>query len=111
MPEDATDKSLTWTSSDEAIATVDTEGNVSVLKEGTCVITATAADGSGVSAECIITSVAGVDGIFSAEESFDIYGVNGILIKKDADRDGLKLLTSGIYLIRQGGDVKKIVIH
>ncbi len=111
MPEDASDKSLTWKSSDEAIATVDAVGNVSVLKEGTCVITATAADGSGVSAECIITSVAGVDGIFSAEESFDIYGVNGILIKKDADRDGLKLLTSGIYLIRQGGDVKKIVIH
>ncbi len=111
MPEDATDKSLTWTSSDEAIATVDTEGNVSVLKEGTCVITATAADGSGVSAECIITSVAGVDGIFSAEESFDIYGVNGILIKKDADRDGLKFLTPGIYLIRQGGEVKKMVIN
>ena len=111
MPEDATDKTLEWASSDESVATVDGEGNVSVLNEGSCVIIAAAVDGSGVFAECIITSVAGVDGIFSAEDNFDVYDLNGVLVKKNADQEGIKTLTPGIYLIRQGGEVKKLIIR
>ncbi|MDE6522061.1 MAG: C10 family peptidase [Muribaculaceae bacterium] len=111
MPEEATDKTLLWTSSDEAVATVDVDGNVSVLSEGTCVITATAADGSGISAECIIAGVSGIERIFSAYEQFEIYGLNGILINKNADRDELKTLTPGIYMIRQGSKMKKLVIR
>ena len=111
IPEDATDKSLVWSSSDETVATVDSEGNVSVLKEGTCVITATAVDGSGVSAECIITSTSGVAGIFSETENLDIYDFNGLLIKKDCGREDIKTLIPGIYIIRQGSTMKKLVIR
>lgn len=111
MPENATDKSLVWTSSDDSVAIVGAEGNVTVLKEGSCVIKATAKDGSGVCAECIITSVAGVDGIFTTDDNFDIYGLNGYIIKENADKESLKLLTPGIYLVRHHGEMKKLVLR
>lgn len=111
MPVDATDNTLVWSSSDESIATVDSEGNVAVLKVGTCVITASAADGSGIYAECVILSVDGVDGIFSESETVDIYSVNGVLIEKCVDRNGLKVKSPGIYIVRQGDVVKKVVVR
>ncbi len=45
-PEDATYKSVTWTSSDENVATVDHFGNVLFLTEGEVVITATTKSGA-----------------------------------------------------------------
>lgn len=52
-PNNATDKSLIWTSSDESIAKVD-NGKVTALEIGNATITATANDGSGVSASCMV---------------------------------------------------------
>ena len=49
LPADADDRSLAWTSSDETIATVDENGNVTAVGIGTVRITASAQDGSGVS--------------------------------------------------------------
>lgn len=111
LPEDATDKAILWTSSDETVATVDTEGNVSVHKEGSCVITATAADGSGIKAECVVSSTSGVEGILSGSESIDILDMNGILVKKDVDGEAVKTLTPGIYIIRRGAETRKLVIR
>ena len=45
-PDNAYDKSLTWTSSDESVATVDQDGKVTAVANGVCRITATSADGS-----------------------------------------------------------------
>ena len=44
-PNTAHDPSLTWSSSDDTVATVDENGNVKALKVGTAIITAEAADG------------------------------------------------------------------
>lgn len=55
MPEDATDKSVTWASSDEAVATVDQNGLVTAVAPGTATITATTIDGSDLSATCEVT--------------------------------------------------------
>ena len=45
QPENATDVKLIWTSSDESIATVDENGNIKAIKEGTVTITVKTADG------------------------------------------------------------------
>ena len=50
----ATNKDLVWTTSDETVATVD-NGIITAAAAGEAIITATAADGSGVSASCIVT--------------------------------------------------------
>ena len=54
-PELADDKTLSWASEDESIATVTQEGVVRGVNVGTTNITATAKDGSGVSATCKVT--------------------------------------------------------
>ena len=53
-PDNATDKTVTWTSSNPSVATVE-NGVVTAVACGTAVITATAADGSGASASCTVT--------------------------------------------------------
>ena len=45
LPDDATDKKVTWITSDKTIATVDSTGAVTALKEGTVTITAVASNG------------------------------------------------------------------
>jgi len=45
LPENATNKNVTWTSSNESITTVDQNGNVKAISEGTATITATTEDG------------------------------------------------------------------
>ena len=50
-PEDASDKTITWSSSDDSVATVES-GKVKALKEGTVTITASA---GAVKAECMVT--------------------------------------------------------
>ncbi len=55
FPENASNKEVTWSSKDAAIASVDETGLVTAKKEGKTIITATAQDGNGVSASCEIT--------------------------------------------------------
>lgn len=57
LPTTATDKTLTWTSSNSSIASVDSNGKVTAVKEGQASIICTANDGSGVAATCIINVV------------------------------------------------------
>ncbi len=54
-PSNATNQTLTWKSSNKAVATVDKNGIVTALKNGTATITATTTDGSKKSATCKIT--------------------------------------------------------
>lgn len=57
LPEAGTSKVLNWESSDEAIATVNSKGEVTGLNTGTCLITATTTDGTNLSASCEVTVI------------------------------------------------------
>lgn len=56
-PNYAKNKTVTWESSDESIATVSNEGLVTAIAPGTCSIIARATDGSGVTGECEVTVI------------------------------------------------------
>ncbi|WP_162174166.1 Ig-like domain-containing protein, partial [Clostridium akagii] len=53
-PSDATNKAVTWISSDNAVATVDNTGKITAVSSGTDIITATTADGN-KTASCTVT--------------------------------------------------------
>jgi peptidoglycan/xylan/chitin deacetylase (PgdA/CDA1 family) len=52
-PANATNKNVTWRSSDETVATVSETGAVTAVSEGTATITVTTADG-GFTADCVV---------------------------------------------------------
>ena len=92
-PYDADDMTITWTSSDEAVATVDANGVVTAVAPGTATITATAANG--VNATCVVTVVyaEGIETI-EAEENAVIYTITGKSVQ-----GSLKSLERGIYIV------------
>lgn len=55
MPDNAYDKRVEWSSSDESVASVTQDGVVTALKKGTTTITVKALDGSNVSGTCRVT--------------------------------------------------------
>ncbi|WP_051656712.1 starch-binding protein [Butyrivibrio sp. AE3004] len=54
LPADATDKEVTWSSSDNSIAEVSAEGLIKAKKKGSCIITVTTKDG-GFKDDCKVT--------------------------------------------------------
>lgn len=53
--DDSTDKGIVWRTADAEIASVDEQGLVTAISVGETIVTALAADGSGVKAECKVT--------------------------------------------------------
>jgi len=85
----ATNKNVIWTSSDDSICSVDQEGNLIANVPGTAIITATAADGSGLSDTCIIRVVNPVTGIRVEPDTVrmlvgDSYIVNAVITPDNA---------------------------
>ena len=74
-PTNATNKTLTWTTSDSSVATVSQDGTVHAVAAGTATIRATATDGSGKYATCTVTvtsSTVPVTGVSVSPSSIDI---------------------------------------
>ena len=129
LPNNATNPALTWTSSDNAIATVDATGLMTIRAKGSVVITASTTDGSAISASCTaqIHSVVAnetVDGLrvyasggtlrltLPKAEKVHIYHVSGAMVKTLAFSAGdhVQPLPSGVYVVRVGERVTKIFI-
>ena len=87
LPEDSRNTTLSWTSDNEEVATVDENGLVTAVGEGTATITATANDGSGVSASCVVT-VTFIDGIADVETSkVTVLAANGRITVLGKEKD------------------------
>ena len=110
LPANADNKELTWVSSDTSVATVTAGGYVEGLAPGTARITATANDGSGVSGYADVTCIgSSVEMIFAGAETIDVYSPEGLLLKKNADREYVGSLTPGLYIVRTGSVTRKIM--
>lgn len=72
-PSTGSDKSISWTSSDISVATVDDSGKVTAVSKGTATIKATANDGSGTYATCSVTVKRVVSSIQLDKASISIY--------------------------------------
>lgn len=71
-PKNASNRKLSWSSSNAQIADVDSTGYVEALEAGTVVITARATDGSGVKAICKVTVTdSEEDGYYDADDDDD----------------------------------------
>ncbi len=71
-PSNATNKNVIWSSNKTNVATIDQSGKVTAVGIGSCVVTATAEDGSGVTAECVVTVVQLVTGITLNKSSLSL---------------------------------------
>jgi hypothetical protein len=92
-PTNASIKTLTWTSSNTAIASVDADGLITAVSEGSVTITATATDGSNVSSPVTVTvpniSISSANVQFEQTgnnltiQAEDIYNLNSWSIKQE----------------------------
>ncbi len=99
-PSDTTDPTVTWTTSDATVATVDENGVVEAIAAGKATITATC---GAVSATCEITVTSNMaineimaNGVTVA----DIYDIYGRKVLSDATIEEIKALPRGIYVLK-----------
>ena len=87
-PDNATDKTVSWSSSNTSIATVDSNGKVTAVGTGTASITCTANDGSGVEATCTVT-VGKPEGIEINTSNFPDENFRSYLLSQSYGEDGV----------------------
>ncbi len=111
LPENASNPHIDWESSNPDVASVDQDGNVEIIREGSCRIIAYATDGSDVSAECFITGTSGIESIFAeCGDHISVYTPGGLLIKKNCSSDDLKNLVPGIYILKSEKKTMSVII-
>lgn len=71
-PELANNKSLIWSSSNEAVATVNQDGKITAITKGSAIISAESTDGSNISASCNVNVVKLVSGIVLSETEMSL---------------------------------------
>ncbi len=121
-PEDARNKELSWSSSDETVATVSTDGIVTAVKAGEATITATTTDGTELSAACKVTVInsTGIDmtyknslNVSTADKKIivsgaddgtliKVYGINGQLLSSGTNAV-IPVSVSGVYIVEIEG--------
>ncbi len=82
VPDNASNKEVTWSSSNTTVATVNSSGLVTAVSQGSATITCTAKDGSGVKATCqVIVSPTLISSITLNYSSYTIDDSNTLQLK------------------------------
>lgn len=103
LPNDAFDKTITWKSSDDSVASVDANGKVSAIQPGDVVISAIARDG-GVEGTCHITVLQHATGIsinYSEVEMNEIgstFQLSASVIPENSCNKDIEWLSSNIAI-------------
>ena len=114
-PENVTDATVTWISSNSFVATVDGNGKVTAVGPGTAIITASTANGFKASCTVVVKSATGIENVENdgaavrvengnliAPEGSQIYDLSGRMVST-------RNLTSGFYIVRlPGGKTVKV---
>ncbi len=128
-PVNASNKTLTWTSAKPAVATVDTEGNVTGVSEGKTIITAKTTDGSNLTINCVVTvtKATGIDGVTTGgvnivikdhhitvegladDDVITVANIAGYTIYKGTSHE-VDLNASGVYIIKVKGKTFKVSV-
>ena len=106
LPDNANDKSYTWSSTDSAVASVDQNGKITAKAKGNAQIRATANDGSGKHASCSVTVKEWVSSIVLDKSSIIMYrGSNDVtetitatVNPSTADNTSVTWTSSNIYV-------------
>ena len=99
-PDNTTDKTVSWTSSDEKVATVSTEGLVTAVAAGNATITAACGT---VEAKCEVS--VGASG-YKPGDLYDVNGVKGVVFEVASDGVHGKIVSldeSGVILWAESG--------
>lgn len=112
QPNNATTTDLNWNSSNEMVASVDKYGIITAHSEGNCLITVSSTDGTNIINQCKVSVSSEFDSIseITNAECYDIYNMQGTLLKQNASKEEIKQLLPGIYIIRYNNMSNKIVI-
>lgn len=109
---------LVWTSSDESVATVDNEGNVTLVGAGTAVITASFAGNDEYEAGSVnytlIVNAPEEDAINTvlASKTVKVYTVEGVFIGRfDSIEQAQAVLKKGLYVVSTGNTNLKLYIR
>lgn len=111
LPENASNKGVSWTSSDMSIAMISQDGMLYAIKPGKATIMATAVDG-GFSALCrvVVMENSGIESVIADKTSnVKVYNINGYLIYEGRYSDAK--LTPGFYILKSDGKSYKLRIE
>lgn len=98
-PENTTDKTITWVSSDDSVVKVSDSGEATGISKGKASITASCGN---VSASCEVEVLqdTGIEDILvNPNEELMIYDLQGILVLDSVKPKDLKQLSSGYYIV------------
>lgn len=111
-PEDASLKTVSWSSTNPGVATVSQNGEVTAVSEGNAIVIASTQDGSNLSAMCQITvyDESGVETILSDKNSYvKVFNLSGCLVYEGIYNDAK--LIPGFYIVMCDGKSYKIKIE
>lgn len=102
-PTNSTDTSVRWESSDNDVATVSQNGEITAVSTGDCIIYVKTSNGIIESCEVKVADGESPDGmnnvISKSTEELKVYSLNGTLVMKCRDKAELINLNKGIYVI------------